>query len=92
MISTFVTEVLQAIVDEYGDEVMSVPDNPDAWRELSDKFSTRWNFHNACGAIDGKYIAIKVPVNSGTVYHNYKGFFSMILLGLVDAEYKFIWI
>ena len=34
-ISMFVNEVLQAIVDEYGDEVISVPDNPDAWRELS---------------------------------------------------------
>ena len=70
-ISLFVSEVLQAIVDEYGDEVMSVPDNPDAWRELSDKFATRWNFHRACGAIDG---------------------FSIMLLGLVDAEYKFIWV
>ena len=25
------SEVLQAIVDEYSDEVVAVPDNPDAW-------------------------------------------------------------
>ena len=79
-ISTFVTEVLQAIADEYSDEVVSVPDNPDVWCELSHKFSTCWNFHHACRAIDGKHIAIKAPANSGTVYHNYKGFFSIILL------------
>jgi len=91
-ISLFVTEVLQAIVDEYGEEVVTVPENADAWRELSDKFGNRWNFHHACGALDGKHIAIKAPPKSGTVYHNYKGFFSIILLGLVDAEYKFIWI
>ena len=43
-----------------------------------------------CGALNGKYIATKAPAKSGRVYHNYKGFFSIILLGLVDAEYKFI--
>ena len=48
MISVFVSEVLQAIVDEYGNEVMSVLDNSDAWCELSDKFGTCWNFHHAC--------------------------------------------
>ena len=26
------------------------------------------------------------------MYHNCKGFFSIILLGLVDAEHKFIWV
>ena len=30
-ISLFVSEVLQAIVDEYGDEVVAVPDNADDW-------------------------------------------------------------
>ena len=73
-ISLFVSEELQAIVDEYSDEVVSVTDNPDAWCELSDKFATHWNFHHACGTIDGKHIAIKALANSGTVYHNYKGF------------------
>ena len=68
--------------------MVTVPKNEAAWRELSDKFGTRWNFHPACGALDGKHIAIKAPAKSGAVYHNYKGFFSIILLGLVDAEYK----
>jgi hypothetical protein len=26
------------------------------------------------------------------LYYNYKGFFSVVLLGLVDADYKFIWV
>lgn len=43
------------------------------------------------GGIDGIHIAIKAPKDSGSVFHNYKGFFSVILLGVVDAIYKFIW-
>jgi hypothetical protein len=91
-ISLFVPEVCEAIISELADKVVVTPSTPDEWREVSDKFEARWNFWHSCGAIDGKHIAIKAPADSGTVYHNYKGFFSIILLGLVDAEYKFLYI
>ena len=65
-ISLFVTEVLKALVHEYGQEVVTVPENEAAWRELGDKFGTRWNFHHACGALDGKHIAIKAPAKSSS--------------------------
>ena len=45
-ISTFLTEVCEAIVSEYGDEVVKMPNDEEEWRVVIDKFYTRWNFPN----------------------------------------------
>ena len=90
-ISLFVPQVCEAIYEEYRDEVFIMPQDEDAWRDVAKQFSTRWNFHHCLGAIDGKHVEIKKPRNSGSRYYNYKSYFSIILLAVVDADYKFLW-
>ncbi|CAH1969493.1 unnamed protein product [Acanthoscelides obtectus] len=50
------------------------------WKEIS-------NYPHCIGAMDGKHIDIIPPRNSGSYYFNYKG---MVLLAIVDANYRFL--
>lgn len=59
------------------------------WKEIAKQFHIRTNFPNCIGAIDGKHIRLQKPVNSGSLFFNYKNFFSIVLLAIADADYCF---
>ena len=56
---------------------------------ISEDFKEIWNLSHCIGAIDGKHIAMKSPLNSGSLFYNYKGYFSTILMAICDARYVF---
>lgn len=71
-----------------------MPDNipEEDWLRISAEFERVWNLPaHACGALDGKHIRIKKPADSGSLFYNYKNF-SMVIMAVVDANYKFIWL
>jgi len=48
------------------------------------------NFPNCLGAVDGKHIRLIKPTESGSLYYNYKHYFSVVLLAICDSNYLFI--
>ncbi|KAK7485168.1 hypothetical protein BaRGS_00023578 [Batillaria attramentaria] len=59
-------------------------------QQIAQDFQNRWNLPNCIGAMDGKHIEIRSP--GGSVYYNYLKYHSIILLALVDARYRFLYI
>ncbi|XP_075737720.1 uncharacterized protein LOC119172682 [Rhipicephalus microplus] len=69
-------------------EYMKTP-TEEEWLEIAAGFCNRWQFPNCIGAVDGKHIQIKCPRNGGSLYFNYKGTHSIVLMAVVDSQYLF---
>ena len=55
---------------------------------------TLWQFHCCWGAIDGCHVSIQCPPegpNASKEYHNFKNFYSIIMMAIVGAKDRFIW-
>ena len=98
--SNIVSSTCQAIVDEYYDELVACPTTAVEWKRMSDNWLTETQFPHCLGAIYGTHIPInrpskeefnKEPEDTGSAYYNWKHFYSVILLCLVDANYRVIW-
>jgi hypothetical protein len=62
----------------------------DYWVNIAYDFYRRTQFPTALVLWMGKNIQIKMPSGSEFLFYNYKHFFSILLLALVDANYCFI--
>ncbi|XP_009303385.1 uncharacterized protein [Danio rerio] len=88
-VARVVAETCDAIWSCLKDEYMPVP-TEDVWRSIAKRFQERWSLPNCLGVIDGKRIAVQSPGNSATFLYDYKGTFSVVLLTLTDADYRFL--
>ena len=81
-ISKYVPIVCRAIIDVYSPEVMKCPATPEEWKEVAQGFSSKRNYFNCIGALDGQHIAIECPPGGGSLFYNCKKFHSIILMAL----------
>ena len=88
-ICSIINETCKAIWGCLSEQYVRPPRTCDDWKRIAKDFENIWNLPHCIGAIDGKHVSIKSPLNSGLLYYNYKGFFSMILMANCDARYIF---
>ena len=90
-ISCIIDEVAKTMVKILGKEILKTPTATEEWEEISTKFMQRWNFPNEIGAVNGKHIVIQQLKNSRLHCRNYNVTGSIILLGMIAPEYKFLY-
>ena len=69
-----------------------MPSTETEWEAIASKTADRWQYPNCIGACDGKHIGLVHPKDSASDFFSYKSFFSIVLLPLVDYDYKFIYV
>ncbi|KAJ4436410.1 hypothetical protein ANN_19043 [Periplaneta americana] len=62
------------------------------WLQIAERFEKRANFPNCLGALDGKHVRIVKPTKTGSLCHNYKNYFSIVLFAIADSNYEFLYI
>lgn len=60
------------------------------WFSIADQCHRKTDFPNCIDAIDEKHIRCINARKSGSNYFNYKHFFSVVLMAVVDASMNFI--
>lgn len=90
-VSNIVIEVCIALWNSLKNKHMSTP-TVDDFKNIANEFYKKWNFPNCVGSLDGKHIRMKCPKNSGSMFFNYKQYYSIVLMAVSDANYRFVMI
>lgn len=62
------------------------------WLDTAHHFEITANVSNCIGAVDGIHITIFKPQESGSMFYNYKGYYSFVLMAVVYTNYNFVYI
>ncbi|XP_065892383.1 uncharacterized protein [Dysidea avara] len=84
-----VHETCNAIVDVLLKEYIKFPTGRDLDQTVN-LFKSKWGVPQCFGAVDGCHVPISVPCENHTEYYNRKGWYSMLIQGLADANYCFL--
>ena len=95
-VCTIVDDVTQAIVNNlWSDRVNKhMPKTENDFWEIIIDMEYMWQFPCCWAAIDGCHIPIKCSpggLQSCKEYRNFKNFYSVVSMALVDSNYRFIW-
>ncbi|XP_073442047.1 uncharacterized protein [Dendrobates tinctorius] len=62
----------------------------ETWLQVAAGFQSVANFPNCISAVYGKHVRVQKPPLSGSRFLNYTKYFSVVLMAVADAHYKFV--
>ena len=95
-VCTICSEVTRAIVENMWKDCVNkhLPKTPEEFKTKIVDMEELWQFPYCWSAVDGCHIPIKCPpggLESCKEYHNFKNFYSIVMMALVDSKCRFIW-
>ena len=60
-------------------------------KNIAMEFMTDLHFPNCIGALDGRHCRIRKPKDSGSLFFNYRKFYSVVLMAYCDSKKRFVW-
>lgn len=89
---SWISKIVKEVFETIKRKMLFLMPSPtrDTFVSTEKKIRERWNFPNVVGCLDGKHVRIWCPDKSGSLYFNYKNYYSIILFALTDANYKFM--
>ena len=85
-IGRFVSLPWKNIYNCLKEKYLKIPRTDKELNSIADMNSDCWQFLNAVGRMDEKHVYLFHPNGSGSKYHNYIGFFSLVMLVLNDYD------
>lgn len=89
-VSNFVVNEIATVLWDTMQPMYLPQSTAEMWKSVALKFEQQWQFPHCIGVLEGKHVLIKKPPKSGKSFFNYKQTFSLVLMALVDTNYKFI--
>ncbi|XP_057206181.1 uncharacterized protein LOC130564252 [Triplophysa rosa] len=90
-LSRIVMETCSALTSVLREKYLKTPKTESEWKAIAKDFADKWHFPHCLGAVEGKHIFIQPPAKSGSMFFNYKSRFSIILMAVADANYRFVY-
>ena len=87
-VNKIVPETCLAILNALSPIYVQCPSTAKEWEDVAEKFWEKWNLSLCIGALDGKHLRCHCPANTGSLYFDIHGWFSIVLIALCSARYS----
>ena len=80
------------IVSNFWSEFVNFPETVDQMLTAILQMEDKWQFPSAFGGVDGCHIPMKCPSGGNKArkkYYNFKNSYSIVMMGVAGADYKF---